>query len=374
LTIRKASRDPDHLGSLELFVELDEPGDADLAMNDARRVDAVVSRFKNGLAASLDTPSRLYGWRTQEMFAAVVLAIGGAKLLSFEDGGPAYYFDDVHGAVKAPDVRLVTHSGDHLLVEVKNVGPRDTLKRQRIRRLDLEAAQRYAEWTEARLMIAHYWGGANLWTLVDPRGVTTSDKGWSLSLEEALPANELSMLGDVWIGTTPPLVLSLLADPQHPGTVQGPPGEQHAELVIGNVELSCGGRVLENDLEQKIAWSLMAFGGWQLEEVAGVNPDGTVTKLDYVFAPEEPVGEGQGFEIVGPLSSLYSALYNLSTLDEAGLVTTLRRRPEPGALADLIPQDYWDTPDRALPLWRFTVLSNESAARSVEQSRGQPAD
>lgn len=256
------------------------------------------------------------------MFPAIVLAIGGARLIKAEDAVPAYYFDDADGPVKAPDFRLISARGEHL---------------------------------------AHYWAGPNLWTLVDSGVLTSAGGKMFLALEQALRANELGLLGDAWIGTTPPLVLTLVADPAQPRTLEGPPEGRHANFVVGSIEISCRGRRLETDLERRIAWSLMDLGHWQMDENVEVASDGTVVRVNYKFEPAEPVEESQGFAIVGSLSSLYSALYNLTTLDEAGEVISLRRRPEPDALVDLIPDDYWDNPDRALPLWRLDVHRRWSA-------------
>jgi hypothetical protein len=289
------------------------------------------------------------------MFAAVVLALGDVRLVSTEDAGPAYYFDDAEGPVKAPDFRVVTNTGEHLLVEVKSVGPAETLKQQTISKAELEGAGRYADWTSARLVIAHYWAEPNLWTLIDPRTFVSRNGKPSVTLGEAIAANELAMLGDAWIGTTPPLVLSLVADRAQPRSVEDVQGEQRAHFVIGDVEILCQGRRLETKLERNIAWSMMAFGGWHMQESVETDQDGNVVQLDLSFEPAEPVEAPQGFEIVGPLSSLYSALYNLTTLDEDGDVSSLRRTPDPAAFVDFIPDDYWDTPDRALPIWKLKV-------------------
>jgi hypothetical protein len=64
---------------------------------------------------------------------------------------------------------------------------------------------------------------------------------------------------------------------------------------------------------------------------------------------------------VALLSSMYSTLYNVGTLDDEGGFRELSLEPEPGRLAGLIPPDYWDTPDRALPLWAFKVRAATSS-------------
>jgi hypothetical protein len=358
VTIRKATREPRELGTLSLYSMLDELGDSGMTIDDARRTQAFLKTVEEGLTASLASSSRLHGWRVQTMFAAVALAIGDIRLLSVEDEGD-YYFDDDDGPVKAPDFRVVTATGEHLLVEVKNVAPAE-MTTHSMSGAELEGARRYADWTGARLMMAHYWAGLNLWTLIDSNALTVTGRAATLTVEAALPVSELGLLGDQWLATTPPLVLSLIADKSRPRAVESGPNEQTAHFTIGAVELSCAGRRIDDPLEQEIAARLMFFGSWQAEQQLHYDEGGKVDRLEYVFMPTERAPAPQKFEMVGTLSSMYSALYNLSTLAEEGRVRALRREPEPGALAELVPHDYWNRRDRALPLWRFDLKPRET--------------
>src|SRR4051812_11850390 len=106
MSLRKANREHQDLGSLSLFSAVDELGGTGMTLDDARRKQAFLSVVDTGLANSLASPSRLHGWRVQAMFAAVLVAISDARLLSSEDEGD-YYFDDAEGPVKAPDFRVV---------------------------------------------------------------------------------------------------------------------------------------------------------------------------------------------------------------------------------------------------------------------------
>jgi hypothetical protein len=357
MTLRKATRHPQELGTLSLYSALDELGRSGLTIDSAQRKEAFLRIVEKGLAASLGSASRLHGRRVETMFAGVVLAIGGVRLLSFEDQGD-YYFDDVDGPVKAPDFRVVDTTGQHLLVEVKNVGPDDTTKPQTMKRTEFEGAVRYAELTGARLGLAHYWSAMNLWTLVSADVLEQTGVGATLTIETAIPANEFSFLGDKWLATTPPLVLSLLADPTRARSVQGTRSKQKASFTIGGVELSCAGHPINDPIEREIASRLMLFGSWHPTEEWRVDARGKVERLDYVFAPLERSPEPQDFEMVGTLSSMYSAMYNFATLSETGEVTSLRQEPEPGVLTELVPDDYWARPNRSLPLWRFEMKPN----------------
>lgn len=361
MTLRKATRQPQELGTLSLYSALDELGNSGLTIDNAQRKEAFLRAVEDGLAASLASASRLHGWRVEAMFAGVVLAIGGVRLLSFEDQGD-YYFDDVDGPVKAPDFRVVDTSGEHLLVEVKNVAPEDTTKPQRMKRAEFDGLLRYAEWTGARLGLAHYWSAMNLWTLVSADVLAQTGDGATLTIQTAIPANEFGLLGDKWVATTPPLVLSLLADTTRPRSVQGAPPDQKASFTIGGVELSCAGRSIDDPTEREIASRLMWFGSWYPTQELQLDDRGKVERLDYVFAPLERAPEPQTFEMIGTLSSIYSSIYNFQTLSETGEVTALRREPEPGTLAALVPEGYWTRPDRSLPLWRFEMKPNADVA------------
>jgi hypothetical protein len=96
----------------------------------------------------------------------------------------------------------------------------------------------------------------------------------------------------------------------------------------------------------------------------------TLECVEIVVEPEEPV-PGQDIEMIGYLSSMYSALFTAATMTKQGEVTRLRHEPEPGMLAELIPSDYWSQPDRALPLWRFhTKPSIGPAAQPSTDTQG----
>ena len=72
----------------------------------------------------------------------------------------------------------------------------------------------------------------------------------------------------------------------------------------------------------------------------------------HTSAPEGST-RGQGFEIIGSVSSLYSQHYNSLTLEE-GRVLRLNVG-DPTALAPVIPRDLQK---KQLSLWRFTQNPN----------------
>jgi hypothetical protein len=351
MTIRKITRRPEELGALALFSQLDEPS-AGRSIGDPVRRAAFLEKLSKGLDASLASQARLHGWRVQAMFESMILGLGHVKLLSSEDEGDCF-FDDVDGGVRVPDFRLVTSDNEHLLIEVKNVSPKDTPRRHTIPAIAVEGMQRYAEWTHARLAIAHYWSGANIWTLVDASRLKIANGKASLSIAEAMMANELGILGDRMIATTSPLALSL-----YPGKGDEPEVDpaKTSSFRVGRVTVSAGGRELRTKAERTIAFQLMLFGGWHVEEETEVH-GGKLVRHDYAFRPYDPEGaeNEQGFSVVASLSSLHATHYTFNTLHPEGQVETLRLEPEPGALAAIVPADYWDRAHRALRLWVFQI-------------------
>jgi hypothetical protein len=64
-----------------------------------------------------------------------------------------------------------------------------------------------------------------MWSLADASVPSRDKEAMTLPLETAMKANELKALGDAWIATRPPLVLSVLADMNKPRTVRDQPHE-----------------------------------------------------------------------------------------------------------------------------------------------------
>jgi hypothetical protein len=354
--IRKITRKPAELGSLDLFAQLDDPSSGG-AIGDPHRRSAVLAQLSTGLDTSLGSEARLHGWRVQSMFESMLLGLGRVRLLATEDSGDCYYEDSL-GSVKQPDFRLITMDNQHLVIEVKNVAPTRTQRGTSISASELTGLLRYAELTSGRLLLAHYWSGVNLWTLVDASRLQLKRNKASLSLAEGIMFNELGALGDRMIGTTSPLVLSLYpAEGEEPAVSLS---DATASFRIDKVVMSAGGRELRTKVERLIAFQLIFFGGWSLEENSEI-VDGRLKRYAYECRPYDPEGveAKQGFSIVTSLSSLHAMRYTLSTLEESGRLLALRAEPEPGALSAFIPADYWDRSYRTLRLWVFQVQPAE---------------
>jgi hypothetical protein len=350
MTIRRQPRDTEGIGALKLLSALGLPTAARPDEGEADSVDELIRRLSGGARASLDNPSRLHGLRAEALFRAVLVALGSFQLLVEEDEGQLYY-DDAQGKVKLPDYRVVDTDGRQLLVEVKTVPPNPHRLRHTIPVTEVDGLRRYGELTGATVAIAHYWSAANLWTLVELKRMHLCDGRYDLELPEAIRLNQMARFGDRMVGTVPPLELRLeveeLGDRARPDT---------ATVVVRNAQLLAAGEPIAGGVEERIAFLLFRYGGWDVETPAEVDSTGRITSFTLLAAPPEDVREvvdRQGFAIVGALSSMYSAMFNEITLDDDGAVRRLDHHSEPGELGSLIPADYFDRSDRRLKLWVF---------------------
>lgn len=353
VTIRKISRDPEGIESLKLYALLTPQDALGVGIHDQARLDEFVERVKRGLGGSLQKASRLHGLRVEALFRAMLVALGGFTLLTDVDGGEPY-FDDAGGPVKLPDFSIVDRDGRQLLVEVKSASPSDPFGVHAISKTEMLGLRRYGELMKAPVAVAHYWRGWNLWTLVPLNKLTPKGKKYAIDIKDALVCNELSRFGDRWIATRPPLTLTLHVEE---GSDQ-PAASDQVIVTITGVEISAAGVVLEDDQEANIAWFLMLYGTWPDEEHELKMQDGKARAIELSVNPEpeklEQV-EREGFTSIGILSSMYSSMYNQLTLTPEGNVRELQHEPNPAQLAELIPADYWDRKDRALPIWAFHV-------------------
>lgn len=352
MVIRRQLRDSEGIGSLKLLSALDLSTVAQRATGESYDVDELIRRFDAGTRASLNNPSRLHGLRTEAMFRAVLVALGSFQLLTEEDEGQVYY-EDSKGPVKLPDYRVVDTDGRQLLIEVKTVPPNSRRLRHSIPAYEAHGLRRYGELTGAPVVVAHYWSTANLWTLVELERMQARDGRHEIELTEAMKFNQMSRFGDRMVGTVPPLELRLdvkeLDERTHPNT---------ATVVIKGTEMLAGGQPLVDQVEQRIAFLLFRYGGWDAETPAVIDSTGRLTSISLQAAPPQDgreIVQQQGFAIVGALSSMYSAMFNEITLDDEGAVLRLDHHSEPGELGSLIPADYFERSDRQLKLWVISL-------------------
>lgn len=311
--------------------------------------DAFAEHVHDAVEAGLSDQLLLHGQRVEAMFEALLVSLGQFRLLTREDGGNVF----PEGEFIAPDFRVVLADGRHWLVEVKNVYEEDPFAQRRaLMNPRYHAKLRdYAAATGAVLKLAIYWARWSVWTLVSPDRLMEPDGSLVLDMQAAVMVDELGALGDKLIGTRTPLKLRLVADPDRTSPI-GPDGR--ATVVFGASELWSEDRLIRDDVEKDIAWTLIQHGEWVEQEAVPIIQDNRLMAMEFSWAPREDQDDGKGFEFIGRLSRVFARHFAAHTLSEAGIVQ-LRAPLKPNWFAPLHDAD---RRSEALPLWRITVQPN----------------
>jgi hypothetical protein len=354
MAIQKVPRNPEHLEILRVYSAVEPEEAIGSALGDGERIDEFLRRARESLECSVKSEGRMHGLRAQALFRATLVALGGFQLLTDEDAGNPYY-DDADGRLSPPDFRVVDRSGDPVLIEVKSVKLNDPLKPFALRSQDVEAWRRWGELSGAPVSLALWWTVPGQWTLIKLDHLRKNGSKLEVDLPTAIGANEMSRFGDRMIGTRPPLTFRLAVDQLGPAL-----DAERVRVKIKDAELWAGGQRIKDSLERRIAWWLLRFGTWEIDQELRYDSDGNAASIDLIASPPQ-YDEEQGFAFIGWLSSLYAALFNEKTLSAEGQVRELEHQPRPEELAELIPDDYWEQPDRVLKLWRANIYPREPA-------------
>lgn len=284
-----------------------------------------------------------HGQRTETLFAYVASALGGCSLIKVEDAGELYCLED---GLKMPDYRLVTLSGKQFLVEVKNFHAEDPRQPYQLRNSELDALTKYGGLMNCDLYFAIYWSRWKQWTLLKPSDLHVSGEGYSISLIDALPRNRMALLGDHMIGTVPPLSLRLLSAPEDDQATGAP--DLHL-FTTRAVELRCGYQLIDDPLEQRIAFFVMLNGDWEVTQSPAELEAGRLAAVTFEVAPRERANPTDAFEFVGRLSDMISRQFDAATVKD-GEIISIAPGVEPEHFGVAIPKDYQGS---VLRLWRM---------------------
>ncbi|GLS32453.1 hypothetical protein SAMN04488498_13526 [Mesorhizobium albiziae] len=345
--MKRLPREPETFDALELY--------AALARQQGYRIDipedleAFQRQVSTSLKATLANPNILHGKRVEAMFAHVLGALGECKYIKQEDGGASFSSSD---EFLVPDYRVVTNTGDLLLIEVKNFHMKDFGSRYTITRSYLARLASYAEMNRAKLKIAIYFSRINQWVLLSPEAFLVDSRRAYIDLPYAMARNEFSHLGDRMIATLPPLSIEFIGDAEDERAIVQEDGT--AVFTIREIKMYCAGKLITDEIERKIAFYLMRYGKWDQTEMPANIVNGRLVSMDFVSRPEEP-SEEQQFQILGNLSSMVSAAFRELTIDEEAGVFALDVKYDPQMFSVEIPKDYKGS---ALPLWQFVLQPN----------------
>lgn len=323
----------DLLASLAIFAR-----EHRIPLNDPSIVDRFTDDATSRLREALDTPTMIYGSRTQQLFEATVLSLGKFKMLKTEDTGR------VHSAatIRAPDFRIVLDDDEQWLVEVKNVHRREPSKQITTMSAPyLSSLQTYADMVGTPLKVAIYWSRWNIWTIVSPDRFRRTKGGLRITMADALVANETGRLGEVIIMTKAPLRFVLGAAQDMPISL-GP--EDMVNFTIGSAKIYSGDAELIDPKDRKLAMVLLLYGEWTTDGPYAVTENGTFAGVEFVVTPEEPLD--QDWEVIGWASRIFSRFYATQTI-ENNQVVSLHGEPAPEWFAPLA---HWDFATSRLPL------------------------
>ena len=325
-----------------------------ISLRDPMTADLFITYVRDAIRDVHSDQTLLHGQRTQAMFEALLLSLGDFTLLKNEDTGRVYPKDQF----KIPDFRVVLSDGTQWLIEVKNVYEDDPLQQKRkllnsSYRKKLEA---YASATGGEFKLAVYWARWSIWTLVSPERLIDENGDLTLDMETAMRVSELSRLGDMMIGTRPPLKLLLTADPTKTSPVAS---DGTVKFNIARAQLYCDDDEILDSIEQQIAWIFMLYGKWEKIDTRPLLVENQLKEIEYICQPKERTNRSEEFEIIGTLSQMFTRYYAERTLDNHEIVQ-LQAPPQPRWFAPLVMSDY---ESKALPLWRFTLEPNYTDSR-----------
>ena len=314
-------------------------------LNHPQAVPKFATFAEDVLSKSLANPALLHGKRTEAMFEAMLVSLGGYSLLKSEDSGRVYPKEDF----QAPDFRAVLPDGTQWLIEVKNVYIHDPMgqKKRLMTRAYRQKLENYASATGGQLKLAVYWARWGIWTLVSPERSLDGEGNLTLDLKTGLVMNELGQLGDRTIGTRPPIRFRL-ESVQNSTNQMTPDGL--FKFTISNARIYSDEDEILDPTEKQIAWMFMLYGNWK--EVDGPQSfmeGGQLTAVEFQWEPEARLNAG--FEVIGTLSSMFSRYYAEQTLENRK-VMQFHAPSRPGWFEPLVMPNY---EKKALPLWMFNL-------------------
>lgn len=342
--MRKLPRDRGRLGSLFLFDKLDRLRDSQLDLEDPTRIEEVVTDIRDWLGGVLADRNVVRGWWAQGLFVAVVVAIGEVRLIQELDNGDLWFSDEPDG-IGLPDFLIVTADGRRLVVEVKAVN-RKGRRAFKLPKKDLARLRAYAAAIGTEPFVATFWEEWGLWALV-PAEVMDEP----VTVGDVMKPNEMGLVGDRWLGTRAPL--SALITVSSGRRVAIDEDRYEGEFTITDFALHADGVRITEKKEERLAFFLMLYGGWQETEHVEIDNDGRISVIRYEFAPRESDNQhSESFELLGPISSMYSRYYRGATEGRSGTIGKLGLDPDPGMVRNMVPDEYHG---EALHVWRLKV-------------------
>jgi len=343
--MKRIRREPGKFEVLKLFAALGRHEEFVLGDDESEK------RFLEIISASLlrnkDNSALLHGLRAEDLFQYVAASLGKCILIKQEDTGEPLANSE---NVQLPDYLLVLHDKSRFLVEVKNCNKKEPPCKFNLKKTYLDKLMQYADIVDSELKIALYWSAWNQWTLVRPYQLECSNGKCSITMLKAIKMNEMETIGDFSVGTTPPLILRIVADTKKSRSIRK---DGMGKFTIAGIELLCGDKNITDKTEKTYAFYFMLYGDWQSDKPVADIEDNKLVSIDHVVEPINKTAE-QRFELLGSMSSMISRRYReLVSTPSGGEKVSIHL--EPDSLGINIPKGY---KGKALPLWIFYLRPN----------------
>lgn len=346
--MKRLVRNPGKFDVIEVFAAFSREHGYNI--RSAEDTETFLQQFRESLKASQENLILLHGKRIEACFGQVAAGLHGCSIIKNEDTGDVISDD---ADMLLPDYRLVLKDGRQIFVEVKNCNLPNPTSKYLLHNDYVAKLQRYSSLNGVPLYFAIYYRCIRAWTLLPVSSFIELKKKYQTTPIHSLANNEMVLIGDVAIGTKPPLVFELVADDAHDASVDE---ENFARFICGDVKMYCDGKEITDVEEKKIAFYLMRFGQWECGEPEGIIDDkGKLSSVRFTFCPESLEDfKRNGFAMFGSLSSMITEAYNEHTVYEKQ-ITAITSRVDPGVFSVEIPRDYKGS---ALNLWRFFIQAN----------------
>lgn len=350
-------RDPINLETLQLFRRV---LGSDSRPDDPKAVEAFVANVSDALHRVASNASRLRGIRTQALFAQLIVALDACELMLTVDAGDIY----ADGFLSSGDFLLALRDGRRLLIEVKTVSRSynaageldlDRSQRKEIRAKDVEGLRRAATLLGAEPFFAAYFEFMHRWALVRLDDLAPKGTNYTLLFTHDIMLNHMSILGDRTLGIEPPVEIRLHPAPGAEPVLRETVEEVEIPFTVARRTVHVGGQHVTDSDDMEFAIFLGIYGNWEPEFVPFVKDK----KVEYVSihsGADEPV-EGQGFQIVGELSHLYSKYFMVRTSNEDGESAALDIEATPSMIAKYRLRD---PKDRQFRTWQLEVRASEA--------------
>lgn len=344
--MKKVPRNPLIFDTIELYTAFGRESEHTFRSKEGD--ENFIAKVSEALHSLRDNPIILHGTRAQSMFEFITVSLENVKLIKVEDSG-SIFSKDVE--VRPADFRVILESDETILVEVKNFSQKKPDELFQLSEKYFNQIFEYAKLQKLPLKFAIYWHKMNVWTLIDSKHLASVNGKKSISFRDAVVINEMSILGDLMIGTIPPLEMRIIPDPNKPRTI-----DKHGKcyFIIGDLQLFSGGERIYEKEEKSLALSFMLLSNWVIDDAIAEVDGNQLLYFTFTAKPEYEDDSGQPFEMLGYLSSMISRQFQLITTSK-GEIKKIAPTAVSTQLGTQIQPDYRG---KALHLWRFILKPN----------------